>query len=99
MNEIYYIPANYTDAGRILGMFPLRNLIETVILVLPMLYLCIAYLPLPFSQKILVTLCLTVPLGGFGLMGIRDESLGRWLTLLHRWRHGRRLLLYRGEQS
>ncbi len=36
MNEIYYIPANYTDAGRILGLFPLRNLIETVILVLPL---------------------------------------------------------------
>lgn len=97
MNEIYYIPANYTDAGRILGLFPLRNLIETVLLVLPMLYLCIAYLPLTFSQKIIVTLCLTVPLGGFGLMGIRDESLGQWLSLWYRWRKNRRQIFYRGD--
>ena len=33
-NETYYIPANFTDAGRVMGMFELRNLVEAVILTL-----------------------------------------------------------------
>ena len=43
--EIYHIPTNFTDAGRVMGLFELRNLVETVILTVPVLYLCIAFLP------------------------------------------------------
>ena len=32
--EIYHIPTNFTDAGRVMGLFELRNLVETVISVL-----------------------------------------------------------------
>ena len=28
MNETYHIPANFTDAGRVMGLFELRNLVE-----------------------------------------------------------------------
>ena len=45
MNELYYIPTNFTDAGRIMGLFEIRNLIEAVLLTMPILYLCIALLP------------------------------------------------------
>lgn len=38
-NETYYIPTNFTDAGRVLGLFEIRNLIEAVLLTLPILYL------------------------------------------------------------
>ncbi len=41
-NETYYIPTNFTDAGRVMGLFEIRNLIEAVLLTLPMLYLCLA---------------------------------------------------------
>ena len=37
MNEIYYIPANFTDAGRVMGLFELRNLVEAALLTLPVL--------------------------------------------------------------
>ena len=85
MNEIYYIPANFTDAGRVMGLFELRNLVEA------------ALLPLPLTPKIIVTMVIVVPLGGFGLLGISDDSLTRWLACWWRWRKGRRLICYRGE--
>ena len=64
MNETYHIPANFTDAGRVMGLFELRNLVEAVILTLPALYLCLVLLPLELTAKITVTLIIVVPLGG-----------------------------------
>ena len=96
-NETYYIPTNFTDAGRVMGLFELRNLIEAVVLTLPILYLCLAFVPLSMTPKIIVTLTVLVPVGGFGLIGVNDDSLTRWLGSWWRWRKGRRLITYRGE--
>ena len=96
-HEIYYIPTNFTDAGRVMGVFAIRNLVEAVLLTLPVLYLCLAFLPLSLTPKVVVTLFLIVPLGSFGLIGISDDSLTRWLGCWWRWRKRRRLMLYRGE--
>ena len=99
MNETYYIPANFTDAGRVMGLFELRNLVEAVILTLPVLYLCFALLPLSLTPKIIVALTIAIPLGGFGLIGVRDDSLSRWLAAWMRWRRARRLMTYRGGKN
>ena len=96
-NETYYIPTNFTDAGRVMGLFEIRNLIEAVLLTLPILYLCLAFVPLSLTPKIIVTLTVLVPVGGFGLIGISDDSLTRWLSSWWRWRKGRRVITYRGE--
>lgn len=96
-NETYDIPTNFTDAGRVMGLFEIRNLIEAVLLTLPILYLCLAFVPLSLTPKIIVTLTVLVPVGGFGLIGINDDSLTRWLGSWWRWRKGRRLITYRGE--
>lgn len=93
----YHIPTNFTDAGRILGLFDLRNLIEAVVLVVPTLYLCIVWLPMTLTPKVIVTMVIVVPVGGFGLMGINDDSLSRWLSSWWRWRRHRRLMFFRGE--
>ena len=95
-NETYYIPANFTDAGRVMGMFELRNLVEAVILTLPVLYFCLVLLPFELTTKITVTLIIVVPLGGFGLMGISGDSLICWVVMLLLWRRARRLINYRG---
>ena len=95
--EIYYIPTNFTDAGRVMGLFEIRNLIETILMSPPILYLCIAYLPLSLTPKIFVTLSIVVPVAGFGIIGISDDSLTRWLSSWCRWRRARRRILYRGE--
>ncbi len=97
--EVYHIPTNFTDAGRVMGLFEIRNLVETVILTLPILYLCIVFLPLSLTPKIIVTLVIVVPLGGFGLVGISNDSLTRWLGSWWRWRRDRRLITFRGEVS
>lgn len=95
--EVYHIPTNFTDAGRVMGLFELRNLVETVIMTIPVLYLCIAFLPFALTTKIIVTLVVVVPLGGFGLIGINDDSMTRWLGNWLKWRRGRRIILFRGE--
>lgn len=95
--EVYHIPNNFTDAGRVMGLFELRNLIEAVLLALPTLYLCIVLLPFSLTPKIIITLSIVVPLAGFGLIGISDDSLTRWLAAWWRWRRRRRVLFYRGE--
>lgn len=96
-HEIYYIPTNFTDAGRVMGVFAIRNLVEAVLLTLPVLYLCLAFLPLSLTPKVVVTLFLIVPLGGFGLIGISDDSLTRFLAIWWKWRRHRRRITYRGE--
>lgn len=53
-----------------MGLFELRNLVEAVILTVPALYLCIAFLPFGLTAKIIVTLVVVVPVGGFGLNDI-----------------------------
>lgn len=95
--ETYYIPTNFTDAGRIMGMFEIRNVLETLLLTGPVLYLCLMLLPLELMPKIIVTMTIVVPVGGFGLLGICDDSLTRWLGSWWRWRKGRRIISYRGE--
>ena len=95
--ETYYIPTNFTDAGRIMGLFEIRNMVEAILLAGPTLYLCLALLPLALTPKIIVTMVIVVPLGGFGLLGINDDSLTRWVGSWWRWRKGRRLICYRGE--
>ena len=39
-SETYYIPVNYTEAGKLFGLFEIRNAIEAVVLGLPILGLC-----------------------------------------------------------
>lgn len=95
--EIYYIPTNFTDAGKVMGLFEIRNLVEAVLLSLPVLYLCIVLLPLALTPKIIVTMSLVVPIAGFGLIGISGDSLTRWFASWWRWRRGRRMIYFRGE--
>lgn len=97
MYEVYHIPTNFTDAGRVMGLFELRNMVESVLLTVPALYLCMALLPFALTPKVIVTLAIAVPLGGFGLIGINDDSMTRWLGCWWRWRRNRRIILFRGE--
>jgi hypothetical protein len=95
--ESYVIPPNFTDAGRVLGMFETRNLIEAVVLTVPIAYFSLALLPFSLTTKLIVTISLAVPIGGFGLIGIGGDSLSRWLKSWWIWRKQRRYIFYRGE--
>ena len=98
-SEYYVIPTNFTDAGRILGLFERRNLIEAALLTVPILYFCLSLLPFDLTARIAVTLALAIPVGGFGLIGIGGDSLTRWVKSWWLWRRRRRVLFYRGEEN
>ena len=95
--ETYHIPVNFTDAGKLFGVFEIRNAVETVLLCIPILFLCLALLPLTLMPKIIVTMTILVPVGGFALIGIGGDSLTRWLKAWINWRKHRRMIFYRGE--
>jgi hypothetical protein len=48
------IPANYTDAGKILGVFELRKLVEAAVLCIPLLALMLFGLPFAITTNIVI---------------------------------------------
>lgn len=97
--DTYFIPANFTDAGRVFGMFELRNCLEAVILAAPTLGICMLiarHLTVSLTIKLVISLCLLVPVCGFALIGIRDDSLSRFLSAYFRWCRHRQIILNRG---
>lgn len=95
-DQNYHIPANYTDAGKLFGLFAIRNAVEAAILAGPAIYLCLRFLPFSITTNITVALVIGIPLGGFALIGVRDDCLTRFVFTWLRWRRGRGVLTYRG---
>ena len=94
--DVVYIPTNYTDAGKLLGMFYIRNSVEAVVIGVPLALLLIALLPFGIMGNIVGCLIITVPVAGFALLGIRDYSLITFLWIYITWRRNRRVITYRG---
>jgi predicted alpha/beta hydrolase len=97
--ETYYIPANFTDAGRLLGLFEIRNVIEAIVIGLPVLFLAFALLPFKLTTRLIAALVLFVPSAGFALIGIGDDSLTRYVKAWRKWRRHKRILTYKGETN
>lgn len=97
-NTTVYIPNNYTDAGKIFGMFEVRNTAEALILCIPLVLLTIIVSPFGLTGTLITTIVLIVSVGGFALIGIHDYSLITFIRLHHRWRKNRRIIIYRGSQ-
>jgi hypothetical protein len=95
--ETYYIPANFTDAGRLLGLFEIRNVIEAVVLGLPVLFFAFTLLPFAITTRLIISLILFVPTAGFALNGIGDDSLTRYVKAWRKWGRRKRILTYKGE--
>lgn len=73
-NNIYAIPANYTDSGKILGgMLEPRNAVEAVILLILTGYPILFVIPMSGTIRIVVATVTLLPLGVLG-----DDG--------HRWR-------------
>lgn len=89
------IPANYTDAGKILGYFSLRNVLEAAIFGIPGIFLMFM-LPFGLTTNIIAGAVVIVPLCGFSLIGINDYSLLSFLRVYLNWCSSRRIVTYRG---
>ena len=78
-SNLFAIPANYTDSGKILGgMLEPRNAIEAVILLIVVGYPELMLIPLPGTIRIVVMTITLIPLGI--LAAIESQKSGRILT-------------------
>lgn len=76
----YTIPANYTDSGRLAGFVPVRNALETLVLVLSIGYIEINYVQINLNDKIILVIFTLLPTAVFSLIGIGGDSLGKYLA-------------------
>lgn len=95
-SNIYAVPANYTDSGKLLGgMLETRNTIETGFLLLLVGYPELMWLSLPIAAKVVVMTITLLPLAVAGLMGISGDTLFQFATHFIRFFVQRRKLHYR----
>lgn len=92
-NNVYAIPANYTDSGKLLGgMLEVRNAIETVILVALVGYPELMLIPMAVTIRIVVMTLTLLPLAVVSVMGIDGDSLFQYLGhILAFWMRRRKL--------
>ena len=85
-NNVYAIPANFTDSGKLFGgMVEPRNAIEALILILGLGYPELMLIPMPTTVKIVVMVVTLIPLAVLAVMGVDGDSLFQYLG--HIFRH------------
>ena len=95
-SNVYTIPPNYTDSGKLLGgMLETRNTIEAVFLLLLVGYPELMWMHLPVTAKVVVMIMTLLPMGVFALMGIGGDSLLQYVTHMIRFWHRRRKLHFK----
>lgn len=95
-NNIYAIPANYTDSGKLLGgMLEPRNAIETIIAVIILGYPELMLIPMPGTIRIVVMTITLIPLAVISMMGIDGDSLFQYIGHIFRYFLNRRSLHFR----
>lgn len=95
-SNIYAIPANYTDSGKIFGgMLELRNAVETGILLVILGYPELMLIPMSGTIRIVVMTLTLLPLAVLSMMGIDGDSLFQYIGHIIRYFASRRKLHYR----
>ena len=92
-SNVYAIPANYTDSGKLLGgMVETRNAIEAVFLIGLVGYPELMWIPVTATIKIVIMTVTLLPLGVVAVMGIDGDSLLQYLGhMIAFWRNRRKL--------
>ena len=95
-SNIYVIPANYTDSGKIMGgMLEVRNAVETGFLVALVGYPELMLIPMPIKIRIVVMTLTLLPLGVLSMMGIDGDSLFQYGSHMIRYAVNKRKLHFR----
>ena len=90
-SNVYAIPANYTDSGKLLGgMVETRNAVEAVFLIILVGYPELMWIPMSTTLRIVVMTVTLIPLGVLAVMGIDGDSLLQYLGhMLSFWKNRR----------
>ena len=96
-NNVYAIPANYTDSGKLFGgMLEVRNTVETALLLLLIGYPELAWVSASAAVKVVLAVVTLLPLCVVGLMGIGGDSLTQYAArIILFWARRRKLHLRR----
>ena len=95
-SNVYAIPANYTDSGKLLGgMVETRNAIEAVFLIGLVGYPELMWIPVTATIKIVIMTVTLLPLGVVAVMGIDGDSLLQYLGHMIAFWVNRRKLHFR----
>lgn len=95
-SNVYAIPANYTDSGKLLGgMVETRNAVEAIALVILVGYPELMWIPMPTTIRIVVMTVTLIPLGVLAVMGIDGDSLLQYLGHIFSFWKNRRKLHFR----
>jgi len=95
-SNVYAIPANYTDSGKLLGgMVETRNAVEAVFLVILLGYPELMWIPMSTTIRIVVMTVTLIPLGVVAIMGIDGDSLLQYLWHIVSFWCNRRKLHFR----
>ena len=95
-SNVYTIPPNYTDSGKLLGgMLETRNTVEAGILLMLVGYPELMWMHLSATAKVVVMVMTLLPLGVFALMGIGGDSLLQYASHMVMYLIRRRQLHYR----
>ena len=74
--NIYVIPANYTDSGKLFGgLLEVRNAVETAFLLLLIGYPELMVFSMPLKIRIVVMTLTMLPVSVLSMMGIDGDSL------------------------
>ena len=95
-SNVYAIPANYTDSGKLLGgMVEPRNAVEAVALVIMVGYPEVKWIPMPTTIRIVTMTVTLIPLAVVAFMGIGGDSLLQYLGHILSFWENRRILHFR----
>ena len=92
-NNVYAIPANYTDSGKFFGgMLEPRNAVETGVLVLLLGYPELFWLPVSGTIRVVIMTLTLLPTAVISLMGVDNDSLMQYFGHIVRFMLRRRRL-------
>lgn len=92
----FAIPANYTDSGKFFaGMLSLRNIIETIVLIVVLGFIELKLIPMEGTVRIVVMVVTILPLSLISLVGIDGESLMQYLARVFTFLFRRRNMVYK----
>lgn len=96
ITNIYAIPANYTDSGKLFGgLLELRNAIETGFLMAVLGYPELMLFHMPLRIRIVMMTLTLLPIAVLAMMGIDGDSLFQYLSHMGGFMIHKRLLHFR----
>ncbi|NJD01824.1 MAG: hypothetical protein FIA99_04340 [Ruminiclostridium sp.] len=92
--DMYIIPHNYIDAGKILGFIERESLVAALVWLVPLTLVNFRFLPVSVDIRIFIFILLICPPTIILLVGIGGETVVDFLRYYHRFSSCRKVYLY-----